>query len=71
MKGEKRTVSDTFSDDFITIDGIMSFFSYKTVKDLSKESGIGTKEVSKVIKEMLKRGYAIKRGRAYKYPNGR
>jgi predicted transcriptional regulator len=71
MKGEKRTVSDTFSDDFVTIDGIMSFFSYKTVKDLSKESGIGTKEVSKVIKEMLKRGYAIKRGRAYKYPNGR
>lgn len=71
MKGEKRTVGDTFSDDFITIDGIMSFFSYKTVKDLSKESGIGTKEVSKVIKEMLKRGYAIKRGRAYKYPNGR
>ncbi len=71
MKTKNRTLKDTFSDDFLTIDGIMSFFSYKTVKDLSKESGIATKEVSKVIKEMLKKGYAIKRGRAYKYPNGR
>jgi len=71
MKTKNRTLKDTFSDDFLTIDGIMSFFSYKTVKDLSKESGIGTKEVSKVIKEMIKKGYAIKRGRAYKYPNGR
>lgn len=71
MKTKNRTLKDTFSDDFLTIDGIMSFFSYKTVKDLSKESGIATKEVSKVIKEMLKKGYAVKRGRAYKYPNGR
>ena len=71
MKAKNRTLKDTFSDDFLTIDGIMSFFSYKTVKDLSKESGIGTKEISKVIKEMIKQGYAIKRGRAYKYPNGR
>ena len=71
MKTKSRIVSDAFSDNFITIDGIMSFFSYKTVRELSAESGIETKEVSKVIKEMLKRGYAIKRGRAYKYPNGR
>jgi len=49
----------------------MSFFSYKTVRELAAESGIETKEVSKVIKEMLKKGYAIKRGRAYKYPNGK
>lgn len=71
MKTQKRAIKDTFSDDFTTIDGIMSFFSYKTVSDLSKESGIPTKHVSKVIKEMIKRGYAIKRGRSYKYPNGR
>lgn len=71
MKTKSRIVSDAFSDNFITIDGLMSFFSYKTVRELSAESGIETKEVSKVVKEMLKRGYAIKRGRAYKYPNGR
>lgn len=71
MKAKKNTISDTFSDDFVTIDGIMSFFSYKSVKELSEESGIPTKDVSKVIKEMLKRGYAIKRGRSYKYPNAR
>jgi len=71
MKGKKETLSSAFSDNFVTIDGIMSFFIYKTVRELSLESGIETKEVSKVIKEMLKRGYAIKRGRAYKYPNGR
>lgn len=71
MKTKSKAVKDTFNDDFITIDGIMSFFSYKTAKDLSEEAGIPTKEVSKVIKEMIKRGYAIKRGRSYKYPNGR
>ena len=61
----------SYNDDFITIDGIMSFFKYKTVAELSKESGIDSKIVSKVIKEMLKSGFAIKRGRSYKYPNGR
>jgi DNA-binding MarR family transcriptional regulator len=71
MKTKNNTVTNTFSDDFVTIDGIMSFFSYKSVKELSDESGIPTKDVSKVVKEMLKKGYAIKRGRSYKYPNGR
>jgi len=71
MKAKNNTVTDVFSDNFITIDGIMSFFSYKSVRELSDESGIPTKDVSKVVKEMLKRGYAIKRGRSYKYPNGR
>ena len=71
MNTKNNTITNTFSDDFITIDGIMSFFSYKTVKELSAESGIPTKDVSKVVKEMLKRGYVIKRGRSYKYPNGR
>ena len=71
MKSKKEALSNTFSDNFVTIDGIMSFFTYKTVRELSLESGIETKEVSKVVKEMLKRGYAIKRGRAYKYPNGK
>lgn len=71
MKAKKNTVSETFSDNFVTIDGFMSFFAYKTVKELAEESGIPSKEVSKVIKEMLKRGYAIKRGRSYKYPNAR
>ena len=71
MKTKTTTITEDFSDNFVTIDGFMSFFYYKTVKELSAESGIGTKEVSKVIKEMLKRGYAIKRGRSYKYPNAR
>ena len=62
---------DIFKDNFATIDGFMSFFRYKTVQELAKESGIETKEVSKVIKRMIKNGDAIKRGRAYKYPNGR
>lgn len=61
----------SYNDDFLTIDGIMSFFKYKTVAELSKESGIDSKIVSKVIKEMLKSGFAIKSGRSYKYPNGR
>jgi DNA-binding MarR family transcriptional regulator len=59
------------SDDFATLDGFMSFFRYKTVAELAKESGLDSKTVSKVIKQMLKNGDAIKRGRAYKYPNGR
>ena len=61
----------SYNDDFITIDGIMSFFEYKTVAELSKESGIDSKIVSKVVKDMLKSGFCIKRGRSYKYPNGR
>jgi len=60
-----------FNDDFATLDGFMSFFRYKTVAELAKESGLDSKVVSKVIKQMLKNGDAIKRGRAYKYPNGR
>ena len=60
-----------FNDDFATLDGFMSFFRYKTVTELAKESGLDSKIVSKVIKQMLKNGDAIKRGRAYKYPNGR
>ena len=71
MNTKTSSLKVDFNDNFITIDGIMSFFSYKTVKDLSNESGIDTKEISKVIKEMVKRGYVLKRGRAYKYPNGR
>lgn len=71
MNTKTSSLKVDFNDNFITIDGIMSFFSYKTVKDLSNESGIDTKEISKVIKEMVKRGYVVKRGRAYKYPNGR
>tara|TARA_Y100001938_G_scaffold146664_1_gene226002 strand:+ start:586 stop:801 length:216 start_codon:yes stop_codon:yes gene_type:complete len=70
MRGN-MSVNDKFNDDFITIDGIMSFFKYKTVAQLAEESGLDTKSVSKVIKKMLKDGDAIKRGRAYKYPNGR
>ncbi|MBJ40311.1 MAG: hypothetical protein CMD83_17940 [Gammaproteobacteria bacterium] len=70
-KQKNSTVSATLNDDFVTIDGIMSFFRYKTVAELAKESGLDTKAVSKVIKMMLKNGDAIKRGRAYKYPNGR
>tara|TARA_R100000808_G_C2154965_1_gene166516 strand:- start:4050 stop:4256 length:207 start_codon:yes stop_codon:yes gene_type:complete len=68
MKTKNR---DSFNDDFATIDGFMSFFKYKTVSELATESGLNTKIVSKVIKQMLKNGDAIKRGRAYKYPNGR
>lgn len=60
-----------FNEDFATVDGFMSFFRYKTVTELAKESGLDSKSVSKVIKQMLKNGDAIKRGRAYKYPNGR
>ena len=60
-----------FNEDFATLDGFMSFFRYKTVAELAKESGLESKIVSKVIKQMLKNGDAIKRGRAYKYPNGR
>ena len=60
-----------FNEDFATLDGFMSFFRYKTVAELAKESGLDSKIVSKVIKQMLKNGDAIKRGRAYKYPNGR
>ena len=65
------TRSELFRDNFITIDGFMSFFKYKTVRELTEESGLESKQVSKVIKKMLKDGDAIKRGRAYKYPNGR
>jgi len=65
------TPSELFKDNFITIDGFMSFFKYKTVHELAIESGLESKHVSKVIKKMLKDGDAIKRGRAYKYPNGR
>tara|TARA_Y100000356_G_C11194858_1_gene254280 strand:+ start:519 stop:737 length:219 start_codon:yes stop_codon:yes gene_type:complete len=72
MSNAKSTPqTPSFSDDFATIDGFMSFFRYKTVAELAKESGIPSKSVSKVIKQMLKNGDAIKRGRAYKYPNGR
>tara|TARA_Y100000361_G_scaffold77703_1_gene68791 strand:- start:741 stop:959 length:219 start_codon:yes stop_codon:yes gene_type:complete len=72
MSNAKNTPqTPSFSDDFATIDGFMSFFRYKTVAELAKESGIPSKSVSKVIKQMLKNGDAIKRGRAYKYPNGR
>jgi len=70
MKRKTTTLSDTFGDDFLTIDGLMSFFRYKTVSQLAQESGIESKKVSKVIKEMRKLGYVLKRGRAYKYPNG-
>ena len=71
MKSKNSAENSSYNDDFATIDGFMSFFRYKTVAELSKESGIDTKSVSKVIKQMLKNGDAIKRGRAYKYPNGR
>lgn len=71
MNRENMTVSELFRDDFATIDGFMSFFRYKTVRELAEESGLESKQVSKVIKKMLKDGDAIKRGRAYKYPNGR
>ena len=64
-------MTNIFDDDFATIDGFMSFFKYKTVAELAKESGLDSKAVSKVIKKMLKNGDAIKRGRSYKYPNGR
>lgn len=65
------TRRELLEDNLATIDGFMSFFEYKTVKDLAKESGLPTSDVSKVIKEMIKRGYVQKRGRSYKYPNGR
>lgn len=72
MSKRKNTPqTPSYNDDFVTIDSIMSFFHYKTVHELAKESGLDTKSVSKVIKQMLKNGDAIKRGRAYKYPNGR
>jgi len=71
MNRETMTTSELFNDNFATIDGFMSFFRYKTVRELADESGVETKDVSKVIKKMLKNGDAIKRGRAYKYPNGR
>tara|TARA_R100001015_G_C4482817_1_gene62792 strand:- start:51 stop:269 length:219 start_codon:yes stop_codon:yes gene_type:complete len=72
MSNAKNTPqTPSFSDDFATIDGFMSFFRYKTVAELAKESGMPSKSVSKVIKQMLKNGDAIKRGRSYKYPNGR
>jgi len=58
-------------DNLATVDCYMSFFEYKTVRELAAETGLDTKEVSKVIKEMLKRGYLLKKGRSYKYPNGR
>lgn len=70
-KAKNTPQTPSFNDDFVTIDAIMSFFRYKTVQELSKESGLPSKAVSKVIKQMLKNGDAIKRGRAYKYPNGR
>ena len=71
MITENTRLSGALNDDFLTIDGHMSFFSYKTVKELSEESGVSTKNVSKVIKLMLKRGDAIRKGNSYKYPNGR
>ncbi len=71
MNRGNMSTSDKFNDDFVTIDGYMSFFKYKTVTQLAEESGLETKAISKVIKKMLKDGDAIKRGRAYKYPNGR
>jgi len=64
-------MNEQFKDDFATVDGFMSFFRYKTVAELSKDTGLDSKIISKVIKRMLKNGDAIKRGRAYKYPNGR
>lgn len=70
-KSNSEPQTPSYNDDFVTIDGIMSFFRYKTVAELAKESGLPSKSVSKVIKQMLKNGDAIKRGRAYKYPNGR
>lgn len=71
MNREEMTPSELFRDNFATIDGFMSFFRYKTVRDLVSESGLDSKAVSKVIKKMIKNGDAIKRGRSYKYPNGR
>ena len=71
MNREEMTASELFRDNFATIDGFMSFFKYKTVRDLAIESGLDSKAVSKVIKKMIKNGDAIKRGRSYKYPNGR
>ena len=71
MNRENMSASELFRDNFATVDGFMSFFRYKTVRELSTECGLESKEVSKVIKKMLKDGDAIKRGRAYKYPNGR
>ena len=71
MNRENMTASELFRDNFATVDGFMSFFRYKTVRELASECGLETKDVSKVIKKMLKDGDAIKRGRAYKYPNGR
>ena len=70
MKRKTKTLSDLFSDDFLTIDGLMSFFRYKTVRELSQESGIDSKRVSRVVKEMRNLGYVLKKGRSYKYPNG-
>jgi DNA-binding MarR family transcriptional regulator len=71
MKTKTSRTSTSLNEDFATLDGFMSFFKYKTVAELVKESGLDSKSVSKVIKQMLKNGDAIKRGRAYKYPNGR
>jgi len=71
MRLETITARALFKDNFITIDGFMSFFRYKTVKELSSESGLQSKEISKVIKKMLKDGSLLKSGRSYKYPNGR
>jgi DNA-binding MarR family transcriptional regulator len=71
MITDSMRLSPALADDFITIDGHMSFFNYKTVKELSVESGVSTKNVSKIVKVMLHRGYAIRRGNSYKYPNGR
>tara|TARA_R110002110_G_C13151836_1_gene690826 strand:+ start:511 stop:726 length:216 start_codon:yes stop_codon:yes gene_type:complete len=71
MKTKTTRTSATLNENFATLDGFMSFFKYKTVPELAIESGLDSKSVSKVIKQMLKNGDAIKRGRAYKYPNGR
>ena len=71
MNREAMTPSEIFRDNFATVDGFMSFFRYKTVREISADCGLETKDVSKVIKKMLKNGDAIKRGRAYKYHNGR
>ena len=70
MKTKSVRSKVLLSDDFATLDGFMSFFKYKTVAELAEESGLDSKAVSRVIKEMLKNGDAIKRGRSYKYPNG-
>lgn len=65
------TKREILEDNLGTVDCYMSFFEYKTVKELAEETGLEAKAVSKVIKEMLKRGYLLKKGRSYKYPNGR